>query len=179
VQPHTIVPSQPRPYDVSSVEHPLTTTTDSASPQPSSACTPYLISQDSPYQKPSTAPDEWDGPTPKIDPDTVQYAQPLFIKSETPSSSQQTHDSDSHSLSHHRNHHPHPIRTITPTSNPYPRPSSSGSSSLSLRGIPLTPLPAGSKKPVLRKPPLACHFCRGRKIACGAPDPSNPDRTCK
>ncbi|KAG7450666.1 uncharacterized protein BT62DRAFT_927938 [Guyanagaster necrorhizus] len=30
-----------------------------------------------------------------------------------------------------------------------------------------------------RKPPLACFFCRGRKIACGAPEPDNPDRTCK
>ncbi|KAK0464967.1 uncharacterized protein EV420DRAFT_1475234 [Desarmillaria tabescens] len=29
-----------------------------------------------------------------------------------------------------------------------------------------------------RKPPLACFFCRGRKIACGAPEPDNPDRTC-
>ena len=45
--------------------------------------------------------------------------------------------------------------------------------------LPLSPLPAGVKKQVLRKPPLACHFCRGRKIACGAPDPSNPNRTCK
>lgn len=30
-----------------------------------------------------------------------------------------------------------------------------------------------------RKPPLACFFCRGRKICCGQPADDNPDRTCK
>lgn len=30
-----------------------------------------------------------------------------------------------------------------------------------------------------RKPPLACYFCRGRKICCGQPADDNPDRTCK
>lgn len=29
------------------------------------------------------------------------------------------------------------------------------------------------------KPRLACFFCRGRKIACGPPDPDSPDQTCK
>lgn len=37
----------------------------------------------------------------------------------------------------------------------------------------LSSLPAGVKKQVLRKPPLACHFCRGRKIACVAADPTS------
>jgi hypothetical protein len=29
------------------------------------------------------------------------------------------------------------------------------------------------------KPPLACLFCRGRKIACGPPPPGSDDKTCK
>lgn len=29
-----------------------------------------------------------------------------------------------------------------------------------------------------KKPPLACLFCRGRKIACGPPDPGSEDPTC-
>lgn len=30
-----------------------------------------------------------------------------------------------------------------------------------------------------KKPPLACLFCRGRKIACGPPLPGTTDKTCK
>jgi hypothetical protein len=30
-----------------------------------------------------------------------------------------------------------------------------------------------------RKPPLACLFCRGRKIACGPPPPESTDKSCK
>ena len=41
-----------------------------------------------------------------------------------------------------------------------------------------TPLP-GTKRQLERKPPLACFFCRARKIACGAPAPGSTDRTCK
>ncbi|TFK60871.1 hypothetical protein BDN72DRAFT_883421 [Pluteus cervinus] len=29
-----------------------------------------------------------------------------------------------------------------------------------------------------KKPPLACLFCRGRKIACGPPIPGSKDKTC-
>ena len=42
----------------------------------------------------------------------------------------------------------------------------------------ITPLP-GTKRQLERKPPLACLFCRARKIACGAPAPGSTDRTCK
>lgn len=41
------------------------------------------------------------------------------------------------------------------------------------------PAPAPSKAEDKKQPTLACFFCRGRKIACGAPEPDNPDRTCK
>jgi hypothetical protein len=41
----------------------------------------------------------------------------------------------------------------------------------------LSPLP--SKRQLEKKPPLACLFCRGRKIACGPPDPGSEDPTCK
>ena len=43
--------------------------------------------------------------------------------------------------------------------------------------MPLTPLPI--KRSVEKKPPLACLFCRGRKIACGPPIPGSKDKTCK
>ncbi|EDR05507.1 uncharacterized protein LACBIDRAFT_329840 [Laccaria bicolor S238N-H82] len=42
--------------------------------------------------------------------------------------------------------------------------------------MPLTALPI--KCPAEKKPPLACLFCRGRKIACGAPIPGSKDKTC-
>ncbi len=42
----------------------------------------------------------------------------------------------------------------------------------------LSPLPT-NKHQVEKKPPLACLFCRGRKIACGAPLPGSLDKTCK
>ncbi|KAG6830160.1 hypothetical protein H0H92_001889 [Tricholoma furcatifolium] len=48
---------------------------------------------------------------------------------------------------------------------------------MSSRSIRLSPLPP-SKRPIAKKPPLACHFCRGRKIACGPPDPGSSDRSC-
>jgi len=41
----------------------------------------------------------------------------------------------------------------------------------------LSPLP--SMRQLERKPPLACLFCRGRKIACGPPVPGSTDKTCK
>ena len=41
----------------------------------------------------------------------------------------------------------------------------------------LSPLP--SKRTAEKKPPLACLFCRGRKIACGPPLPGSKDKTCK
>lgn len=44
-----------------------------------------------------------------------------------------------------------------------------------------TPQPQKLQKgtPQDKKPPLACYFCRGRKIACGPADPENPDKSCK
>ncbi|KAH6913843.1 hypothetical protein BKA70DRAFT_1095529 [Coprinopsis sp. MPI-PUGE-AT-0042] len=35
-----------------------------------------------------------------------------------------------------------------------------------------------AKKNGEKKPPLACLFCRGRKIACGPPVPGGDDHTC-
>lgn len=43
--------------------------------------------------------------------------------------------------------------------------------------IPLSPLLG--KRQLERKPPLACLFCRGRKIACGPPLPGSMNKTCK
>ena len=40
-----------------------------------------------------------------------------------------------------------------------------------------SPLPSHMKQRQLDK--LACLFCRGRKIACGAPPPGSVDKTCK
>lgn len=41
------------------------------------------------------------------------------------------------------------------------------------------PPPPPSKAEEKKQPTLACFFCRGRKIACGAPEPDSADRTCK
>ena len=52
-----------------------------------------------------------------------------------------------------------------------------GGSLRSDRSMRLSPLP--SKWPLEKRPPLACLFCCGRKIACGPPLPGSPNRTCK
>ncbi|KAJ7587085.1 hypothetical protein C8J56DRAFT_1051378 [Mycena floridula] len=38
---------------------------------------------------------------------------------------------------------------------------------------------SSAKQTSTKKPPLACLFCRGRKIACGQPIAGSEDRTCK
>lgn len=48
--------------------------------------------------------------------------------------------------------------------------------------LPQNLAPSGNtptKKNGEKKPPLACLFCRGRKIACGPPIPGGDDHTCK
>lgn len=42
-----------------------------------------------------------------------------------------------------------------------------------------TPVPVNASKAADKKPPLACFFCRQRKIACSAPAPESHDKTCK
>lgn len=42
----------------------------------------------------------------------------------------------------------------------------------------LSPAPH-TKRSLDKKPALACLFCRGRKIACGPPQPGSKDKTCK
>ena len=42
----------------------------------------------------------------------------------------------------------------------------------------LSPVPH-TKRTLDKKPALACLFCRGRKIACGPPQPGSKDKTCK
>ena len=49
---------------------------------------------------------------------------------------------------------------------------SAKSPSIGLSSLPSTSSPE-------RKPPLACLFCRGRKIACGPPLPGSIRKTCK
>jgi hypothetical protein len=41
----------------------------------------------------------------------------------------------------------------------------------------VSPIPA--KRSLNKKPPLACLFCRARKIACGPPPPGSNGKTCK
>ncbi|KAF7427878.1 hypothetical protein PC9H_007095 [Pleurotus ostreatus] len=55
-------------------------------------------------------------------------------------------------------------------------PASSCSLEPEMSPAPLSPL--SDEKPLEKKPPLACLFCRGRKIACGPPLPGSKDRTC-
>lgn len=60
---------------------------------------------------------------------------------------------------------------ITPTPTEFLL-SSPKSPSIGLSSVPSKNLPE-------RKPPLACLFCRGRKIACGPPLPGSTKKTCK
>jgi len=64
-----------------------------------------------------------------------------------------------------------PSRQITPTPTEFLL-STPKSPSIGLSSIPSKNLPE-------RKPPLACLFCRGRKIACGPPLPGSGRKTCK
>ena len=79
------------------------------------------------------------------------------------------------SSSHHHSHHSH-HQSLHVSSNPRTTAptefllSSPTSPSIGLSSLPPTCTPE-------RKPPLACLFCRGRKIACGPPLPGK--KTCK
>jgi hypothetical protein len=44
---------------------------------------------------------------------------------------------------------------------------------------PPPPSPSAARKRTGKKPALACHFCRGRKIACGSSRSGEGDETCK
>lgn len=99
-----------------------------------------------------------------------------LIKSEPPVPSaslpQPTPHRQVHSDPHkHQHQHQHSIRPMgwSPRRSPSPH-----AMNVSVR---LSPLP--SKRAVEKKPPLACLFCRGRKIACGSPLPGSKDKTCK
>ncbi|KIM40163.1 hypothetical protein M413DRAFT_172756 [Hebeloma cylindrosporum] len=99
-----------------------------------------------------------------------------------------THPSSSHSRrnrDHHRHGHEHRLSRShshpTHPRQPEPMPQR-GMSWVGSQptppgpSMPLSPLP--SKRQLEKKPPLACLFCRGRKIACGPPMPGSPDKTC-
>ncbi|KAF8070163.1 hypothetical protein FPV67DRAFT_1668042 [Lyophyllum atratum] len=87
-------------------------------------------------------------------------------------------------LDHYASHppisrHPNPSYNYYPVHNPQPPPAGWPTvRAPSPRGIRLSPLPP-SRRPHSKKPPLACIFCRGRKIACGPPDSGSSDRSCK
>jgi hypothetical protein len=80
------------------------------------------------------------------------------------------------------NHNPHsPITPVSPSpsvqfspppSQPQQLDSTSSSTSTTTTDSPILVTPG-------KKPPLACLFCRGRKIACGPPPPGSTDKTCK
>jgi len=73
----------------------------------------------------------------------------------------------------------YPIRRYNycPTAKPLVRPGGWPTVTPSPRSIRLSPVPP-SRRPLPKKPPLACLFCRGRKIACGPPDSGSSDRSC-
>ncbi|KAG6375585.1 hypothetical protein JVT61DRAFT_3150 [Boletus reticuloceps] len=78
---------------------------------------------------------------------------------------------------------PSPVSLSRSLSQPYP----SSSSTRSHRRHSRSPSPRSSlhmspthtKRSLDKKPALACLFCRGRKIACGPPEPGSKDKTCK
>lgn len=71
------------------------------------------------------------------------------------------------------------ISLESPTTNENEDPSPADSPSQSAAKSPLASSGNKSaKKNGDKKPPLACLFCRGRKIACGSPVPGGDDHTC-
>lgn len=99
----------------------------------------------------------------------------------------------SYVLPDHSSSHPPPGHEKSECRSPGPVPSTSRpprstrdhAHPRSLRGVDShSPPPANHKRSTSRQQEkkalgLACYFCRHRKIACGAPEPDNPDRTCK
>jgi hypothetical protein len=70
-----------------------------------------------------------------------------------------------------------PSRIPSPASTPPPTEfllQSAQSPSIGLSSLPSTGMSSPMKKPI-----LACFFCRGRKIQCGAPLPGSIQKTCK
>ena len=68
----------------------------------------------------------------------------------------------------HSHSHKHPTKWLNPISR------RSSSPRMPMR---ISPLP--SKRTAGKKPPLACLFCRRRKIACGPPLLGSKDQTCR
>ncbi|TFK44666.1 hypothetical protein BDQ12DRAFT_29583 [Crucibulum laeve] len=102
-----------------------------------------------------------------------------IVKSESPE------PSVSHPTSRHR--HEESTRRGRSHSRHASRASGSKVSSRSTGWIPhrtpspmrISPLPGHRRSSIHdKKPPLACLFCRGRKIACGPPAPGSDEKTC-
>ncbi|GLB37086.1 putative GAL4-like Zn(II)2Cys6 (or C6 zinc) binuclear cluster DNA-binding domain [Lyophyllum shimeji] len=78
---------------------------------------------------------------------------------------------------HHGSYHQFRRQNYYPTPKPLVRPGWPTVRTPSPRGIRLSPIPP-SRRALPRKPPLACLFCRGRKIACGPSDSGSSDGSC-
>ena len=138
-------------------------------PPPDSASPPYFQSSprsrsasdgafhDTAFQ-PGTSRDQWEGLSPRL-PSSQSYILGELPSSAPPASSQ--------SLSHQ----------YTPSSGSVTRSQRRRTRSPS-PPLRMSPAPH-SKRSQDKKPALACLFCRGRKIACGPPQPGSKDKTCK
>jgi hypothetical protein len=91
----------------------------------------------------------------------------------SPSVSSPESDDSSHSYSPKAKH-----RVVSRGWSPHRRSPSPRASSV---GVRLSPLSHNKKvaADADKRPPLACLFCRGRKIACGPPLPGSTDKSCK
>jgi hypothetical protein len=87
-------------------------------------------------------------------------------------------DLDSPQLSHQSHRCPSEAPRVTPSPST-PPPTEFLLNSAQSPSIGLGSLPPPPKNTPEKKPPLACLFCRGRKIACGAPVPGSTKKTCK
>lgn len=119
-------------------------------------------------------------PAPRYPIPGVSESSDIAIKTESPEHSARRQHTlhrpfrhRAHAHAHpHPHHHPsmvkHPVRSSGWATRRSPSPR------LSMRLSPLQ-----TKRQAEKKPPLACLFCRGRKIACGPPLPGSKDKTCK
>ncbi|KAH0828080.1 hypothetical protein J3R83DRAFT_3737 [Lanmaoa asiatica] len=110
----------------------------------------------------NTGPDDWEDTPPRASRLTVhsQSFMLSFLLSPVSTAFSQSLPQRYTSSSLTRSHHHH-------SRSPSPR------SPLRLSPAPHT------KRSLDKKPALACLFCRGRKIACGPPQPGSKDKTCK
>ena len=135
---------------------------------PSESSTPQILSRQ--HSSDSISKSQLHLALPPYPPSIPQVVSPVFAQSQQQQQQQQEEQGQS------------PTEATAPTTPPS-GPSSPALVSTSLQDLVgrRAPAPAPKRRRVTRAvQPLACFFCRGRKIACGPPtNPRGGDRTCE